>query len=277
MLRLTWLFSATVRNNTAANGRYILGADATPAELTRYGRTCLHSFYDFVVDLAHARTRSRTQIEARIASTTGLDSYPNKAERNHGVVLATAHYGSFEVGLVDIMRAEGRATVLFQHDPTPFGALRQTLHRQIGVQECLVDGGLEAWDTLRRELEAGHAVIIQGDRCMPGQRGAVRPFLHGQIEAPLGPARLAQISGCPLVPVLATRQKTGHVHLALGPPIHPDPDGGRKEEALRLTDHVLAFFAQGIRQDPAQWHVLHQAFEKSPLITDTEHCPLNSC
>ena len=74
-------------------------------------------------------------------------------------------------------------------------------------------------DALRNALANDEAVLIQGDRVMPGQKGQAVRFFGGHILLPTGPVRLALISGAPIIPVYSVRTPEGKIRLFIEKPI----------------------------------------------------------
>lgn len=258
-----WHSSAHMRRvTTAANGPKVLGAGASGRDLDRYGRAVVCGFYDVICDMAVARRKSAADIMAEVSSHTGDAKWAAARAAKKGAIVVTAHFGSFEVGMAGVRAREPKVHVLFQRDESGiFDRLRQKFHEKIGVNEVYVEDGVAAWAQLRDALEKDEVVVLQGDRVMPGHRGRVRPFLHGRLEMPEGPVKLALLSGAPLVPAISFRQPGGKVSIEIGDALWPDPAAAdRRAETDRVLDALCAFFGSAIARDPAQWHVLHDAF-----------------
>ena len=253
----TWLVAGRVRAAVRDNLRHVLGAHATDRALNRTGRGVVGSFYDFVCEVAANHRSSLDELIGRIDRIEGGNAFLAERQNRRGAVLVTAHFGNFEVGLAAMREKEERVHVVFQRDrQTGFEKIRSDLHRQLGIVETPIDDGMASWLALRDALQADGVVMLQGDRVMPGQRGAAVPFFDARIELPIGPAKLALMTGAPLIPVFAVRQGGGRVRIVLGEPIEV-PDAEAVEPALaRVARSMQAVIAQ----HPEQWHVLHRAF-----------------
>ncbi len=258
-----WRASAHMRRMTReVNGPKVLGPDAGPAELTRYGKGVVRGFYDVICDMAIARKKTVADIMAEVHAHCGDEKWFAARAHRKGAIVVTAHFGSFEVGMAGVRAREPKVHVLFARDESGiFDRLRQKFHRKIGVNEVYVEDGVAAWAQLRDALEKDEVVVLQGDRVMPGHKGRVRPFLHGHLEMPEGPIKLAMLSGAPLVPAVSFRQADGKVAIDIGDTLWLDPETpDRRRETDRVLDAFAAFFGQAIAKAPAQWHVLHDAF-----------------
>jgi len=242
------LVAPHVRRAVQQNGRRLLGPDANLK-----AANTVAAFYDFIIDLTAAREATPESLRRRIASVSGREEYVALRERGGGVVIVTAHMGSFEVGLSGLTEVEEEIHVVFKRDANDhFEDLRQSVRRVLGVHEAAIDDGWPTLVKLRDRLEAGAAVVMQADRAMPGQKSQIVPFGHGQLRLPLGPLRLAQMTGSPIVPVFTIRQPDGRFRVLLEPPIDPQADDAMEQLASVLA-RVIAAHAE-------QWLVLEPAF-----------------
>ncbi|MEM1445045.1 MAG: lysophospholipid acyltransferase family protein [Planctomycetota bacterium] len=255
-----WRGSRYLREVCTANGRYVLGPDAHPAELDAYGRSVIRGFLRFIGDIAQAQGQPIEQVLERVAEINGRDHFASALERKRGVIVATCHLGNFEVGAAAIAERVPETHVLFHGDTHQgFEAMRGKLHRQLGITEAHIERGLDAWMQLRGALERGGAVLIQADRCMPGQSGTPTPFLHGHLEMPDGPAKLARITGAPVLPIASCVAEDGGIVIEIDRPVDPEAIDHGEFDAL-LRGRLAGFFSDIIARSPGQWHVLHAAF-----------------
>lgn len=257
---LCWRLSPHLRGVFAANGRGVLGPDASDAQIADYGRGVVAEFIRFIADIAQSRDRSLDEIVQRIATIHGNEHFLEAINLQRGLIIATCHAGNFEVGAAAVAKRVAETHVLFQGDAQGgFEQMRSRLHQRLGVTEAHVEEGLGAWMQLRDALSRGGAVLIQADRCMPGQKGTATPFLHGQVEMPEGPAKLARLSGAPILPIVSVIEDDGRVRLIVDAMIDPQSCPGRSLQDT-ARKRLASFFSEVIRNHPTQWHTLHHAF-----------------
>jgi KDO2-lipid IV(A) lauroyltransferase len=258
--RIVFACSPWIRHGTQANARRILGTRATPKEVRGLALRTLRSFYLFCCDVGRSLGMSREQLLARIDSDHGREHYDAARALGRGVIVATAHMGSFEVGLAALRRVEReKIHVVFRRDRFErFDRQRSALRARLGVDEAPVDEGWTVWVRLRDALLANQAVVLQGDRVMPGQKGEPVPFLGGTLMLPGGPVKLALATGAPIVPILSVRTAGGKVKVLVEPHIEVDAsrgaDGAR--DALLRWATVLERY---VRAHPDQWLLLEPA------------------
>ncbi len=255
-----WSCSGYLQRVCISNGRWVLGEGAGDAALKRYGRSVVNEFLRFIGDLAQARLLDKHQILDRIAEIEGRDHFEAALDMQRGLIIATCHMGNFEVGAVAVAERVPETHILFQGDAdSSFDQMRSQLHRQLGLTEARVEGGLETWMQLRDALGRGAAVLIQADRCMPAQPGTATPFLNGHVLMPDGPTKLAQITGAPILPIACSVQDDGRVRLHIDRPIDiSEVDLKRVKELIR--ERLALFFSSVIARQPGQWHILQLAF-----------------
>ena len=262
-----WRCSRTLRNNTMLNARRLLGDSSTILEREALGRRVVENFFDFVCDVGRSAQMSRQQLLDCIERIDGDDRYRAVRALRQGAIIVTAHMGSFEVGMAALLEREKRVHVLFRRDALGlFEQTRSALRKRLGVNEVPVDEGLSVWLRLRDALARDEAVLIQGDRTMPGQKGRQVPFLGGHVMLPTGPVKLAMASGAPILPVFTIRLPDGRVRLFVEEPIVVRPEDS-SEAALEQLASVIERY---VRAYPDQWLMIHPAWcedNNSGLVT----------
>ena len=244
--------SRSIREGTRANARRLAGAGA-PAEVEALARRVLASFYLFCCDVGRSFGQSAAELSARIESIEGREHYRAARESGRGVIVVTAHMGSFEVGMAALREVErGRIHVVFRRDPFErFERQRSSLRGRLGVEEAPVDDGWSIWVRLREAVLADDAVVLQGDRVMPGQKGEAVPFLGGRLLLPAGPVKLARATGAPIVPIFSVRIPDGKVRLFIEPAINVSETAGQGTDPALLR--WAAVLERYVRAYPDQW------------------------
>jgi KDO2-lipid IV(A) lauroyltransferase len=251
-LEITWAFSKSIRNGTLANAKRILGSRSTLRQQTKLARAVLMNFIRFCVDIARSRQMSREQIVSQISAIHGDEHFTKAREKKRGIIIVTAHLGSFEVGMAALRQREPKIHVVFRRDEfDDFNRLRSELHARLDIHEAILDHGWTVWIRLRDALLADEAVVMQGDRVLPGQKGQRVPFLGGHIEMPTGQVKLAAVTGSPILPVFCVRDSDNRMQLFVEPAIC-----GKDKDALEQLARVIEKY---VRRYPEQWLMLHPA------------------
>lgn len=256
-------FRRALRAGPRANARHLLGPDTSARDLRRFETEVLRQFYRFIEDVGWAKDKSPRQILDRISEVHGEENYCAARAAGRGAIIATAHVGSFEVGMAALSDREKRVHVVFQQDVfDAFDGIRDRLHRKLGVVDARAERGLNVWLSLREALRDDDVVLIQADRVMPGQRGVAVPFFDGHIELPVGPVKLAALSGAPIIPVFAVRRPDRTTRLIIEPAIEVGPGEpviGRGQAPPSLLKFAAAL-ERLVRAHADQWLMLHRVW-----------------
>jgi len=264
MVRCAWLTSRKIRTATRVNAFRLLGPAASGRVCRRYAFGVIGRFFDAVAEFGSNHTRTSMQVLTRLSSETGVDGYLQARKRGKGAVLVTAHFGSFETAIAMLRTREPRVHVVFKRDEfSRFEQLRARQRARLGVIEAPVDEGLATWARLRDALQSDEVVLFQTDRVLPGQKGIDVPFLGGHIRVPIGPIKLARMTGSPVIPVFASAEGKGKIQIeiceALWPEQFPEPSlsSGQMDPILVQTvQHIECV----VLAHPDQWLCLYPVF-----------------
>jgi lauroyl/myristoyl acyltransferase len=103
-----------------------------------------------------------------------------------------------------------------------------------------------------RALKAGEAVSIAA-ASTEGLETIETPFFGGRLPVAVGAPRLAGLTGAPLLPMFAVRDRDGRFRIVIEPPIAMDP---KQSTDRRCIAAALAYFGRlepWVRQYPEQW------------------------
>ena len=256
----TFLASVRVRRAVRGNSRNIFGVRSRRAEM-RFVRSVIRHFFDFVADVGQSQRLSAEELRAKIERVDGRDEYLRQRPRHRGVIILTAHLGSFEIGLAALAEVEPVIHVVFKRDALDgFELIRKGLRERLGIREAPIDDGWDTWIGLRDALKADEVVVLQGDRAMAGQKAEAVPFFKGRLRLPTGPVRLAQLTGSPIVPVFVVRTNGGRCRLSVEEPIYVDVNEPRIDGIDPALLRIGKVMEKYIGAYPEQWLILDSAF-----------------
>lgn len=253
---LVWMISPGLRAAVRSNLKRVV----TEADVNRdtIGRRVVANFVRFVADLGEAQRVSPAALVARATTIDGAEHYEAALAMGRGLIVATAHLGSFEVGLAVTASKSSDTHVVFATDPFPrFDRLRRQLREKLGVHEARAEGGWLMWGELRDALERGEVVVLQADRVMPGQKGKLAVLCGEPAEMPTGPVRLAQLTGAPILPVFAVRTYRNEIKLIIDEPIFVSDDGDGRDTQPKALQLLADVMGKQIQAYPEQWLMLH--------------------
>src|SRR5204863_9371761 len=95
-------------------------------------------------------------------------------------------------------------------------------------------------------------VAMQGDRDVSGT-GRRLPFLGRSASFPVGPFRLAALSGAPLFPGFVLQAENGLYETRVLPPMRLSSGADEAAEVDRAMRRFVALLEAMIRERPTQW------------------------
>jgi len=239
----------SARRKVVANLRRIHGEASSLREVVETGKT----FTTYAGCLAEVLSNGSKNARVPEAELIGRERVLEAAALKKGIVVVTIHTGGWEtvgpffsfIGLKVMMVMEP------ERDPRA-RELQDEARRAAGLLVAHV--GSDPLDSLPllRHLQTGGVVALQVDRLPPGIRTEPVRLLGAPGEIPLGPLRLAQLSGAPLVPIFCSRVGYRNYRLEASPPIFLTRRASREEineAAQKVADAVTAF----LRVHPTQW------------------------
>ena len=219
------------------------------------------------VDVMEMSSR-RANLPSRI-TIDELYHFTDAIARGNGVVVASMHFGSWEVGLAGWNKMGHKMALLAEvlRPPQLFervvGARRaQGVHIIPIDTQAMREGdmhvarrlGANSMREVYKVLRSGGVVAMALDRDLIGN-GEPLDFFGTPAPIPIGAVEIAIRSGAAVVPILLFRDNY-RVHAVVYPEIHYSTDQPRDAEVRKTAEVLLRIFERAIRNHPEQWHVL---------------------
>lgn len=171
-----------------------------------------------------------------------------------GGILATGHYGFFELGAIAMSRMGFPISVVTFAEPTAsLTAWRANYRRRWGAETIEIGAdpfsSLQAHDAVR----AGRFTAMLVDR-PAGGRAVDVPFPGGAIPFSESPALLAWMTGAPIVPVSVRRRPDARYGIRAGTPILVDRSLPRAAALAAATQALAAALCAEFLKDSSQWY-----------------------
>jgi len=241
------------RRTVARNWKYMgLAKNDLQATLGAHG-----TFVQFAESLTDGLESIGKGLDGYDLDSPTDEHFAAPVRQGRGLILLTAHTGSWEVvgrligrkhraPLTMVMTKEQNASTRAFAD-----ALRNQKHEG-DLELAYVGTDPLAALPLANALKRGRIVAMQFDRVPAGMASASVPFFGGRQSFPVGPFRLAQLTGCPLV--IAFTRRIGYRRYAVDIPPPIEIPRGRDEapvvKAIGVAARELESF---VRQYPTQW------------------------
>jgi KDO2-lipid IV(A) lauroyltransferase len=190
-----------------------------------------------------------------------------KASPRGGVIILTAHFGSFEL-FAAIMAARGvPLSIVHRTANNPYLDGMVTGWRKASGIEVIRRGA--AARAVLRSLRNGRCVVMPLDQDTREKEGVFTPFFGRPACTRDGPARLAMRLGVPVVPGFMFRVDGSARHrICIQPALELLPEGLDRESTdvavLENVRRMSATIEAAIREAPTQWIWSHRRWKTQP-------------
>ncbi len=242
------------------NLRRVIGPDATGKELRALSRQAMRSYARYWLEVFRLPVMSVDRICAGMRETGHVEEMLGHVAAGRGVVVPLPHMGNWDQAAVWVINrgAKSFTTVMERLEPESVYRRFFAFREGLGMEVLPASGGASPFGMLARRLRDGKLVALPSDRDVAG--GGVEVDFFGERALMMGgSAALAIQTGAALMPATIWFDGDGW-----GVHIYPEiavPDGGdRWQKAAAMTQEVARRFEEGIREHPADWHMLQRVF-----------------
>jgi Kdo2-lipid IVA lauroyltransferase/acyltransferase len=247
----------SVRDAILDNTAIVLGLPRNARAVEAVGREMVSRHSRLWIDLLRYSGRKDVNPAALLSARIGDERLVVASREGKGAILLTAHVGNFELGGLFLAQLGLKVAAVYVPDPSPvIERHREDARRMLGVRGLPIDTSPFAFLPVRKALEENMCVAIQGDRDVSGT-GLEMPFFGKTASFPVGPFRLAQVSGAPIFPVFVLQDDDGLYRTIVEEAIRVENARGEEGEAA-VTAALARFVAsmeRTIRAYPAQWYL----------------------
>ncbi|MDO8611336.1 MAG: lysophospholipid acyltransferase family protein [Dehalococcoidia bacterium] len=243
------------RETARRNHARILGRRLDDPIVERMAHRTFRQFGRYIVELLSVQGWSLEAMSDRI-DIEGGEHFAEATALGKGIIFTGAHMGSIEVAsALVLLKGFQISSVAEQLNPKILMDWLTACRAEMGV-ELLPAAG--AGMTLVRRLRRSGMVALVVDMGVTGGDGVTVEFLGHETVFPAGPARLARISGAPIIFGWAARLRRGRYLAHVSPPILSDRGLSPEEDARQVTRRIVAEFEQAVRRYPEQWYVFRE-------------------
>ncbi len=175
--------------------------------------------------------------------------------------MLTAHLGNWEV-LVRAAAALGVPVSIITRRLRAGWAERAWRRlRRGGAGLIVAEGGARA---VVAALQAGEVVGYVLDQHMPPRRAVWVPFFGHPAATSPDLARLARLTGAPVVPLFTWRGSDGRHVVEIQPPLALPRTASAADDILEGTRRCAATIEAAVRAHPEQWLWIHRRWKPPP-------------
>jgi len=225
------------------------------AKVRRTAKACFRHWGAMVCDIISA-TRFTPEELISLVDIEGWENLEQARAMNNGVIIFSAHIGSWEIVAHTIGHRMGRLTAIGR--PLSNELLWNHLMRErkrLGLEFIKRQGGAHK---LAKAVKKNEMVGIVIDQRVRPPQGIVVPFLgQDAITSPIM-AIIALHTGTPAVPVFCYPAEKTRYRAYIYPPMLTEKGEADDETVAALTSRYMAVIEEEIRRRPEQWMWLHR-------------------
>jgi len=240
---MVYMLSPKTREAVADNMKRVLGPEADEVSLKPAVRDVLRNaaknYYD-LIRLPHMKLKD---IE-RLLTVHGWHNFEVALSKGKGVILVTAHLGSFDLAAQVFPSHSVKVTGLVEPlEPEVLLKHVVALRNSHGMNFMPVQFGV--LKVVMRSLRSGEVVLIACDRDF-GNDSMKLDFFGERTAMPAGAVRIAMKTGAALVPVFNLRQKDGLYDVYFEPEVEVLPEGdgavaNNMNRVIAVMKNILRF------------------------------------
>lgn len=259
------------RRNAIDNMRHVLGPNTPKRELKRAVRGIFHNVMRNYFDLCRAPDMSDAEIDRIVGFDWGAwQKVVELQEKKVGVILVTAHFGSFDMMTQVIHRRGLPLTVLIARiKPAWLSDFVTDLRGNRGLDLIEVEEeeesklNLGALKKCVGILRSGGMLGVVADRNIEPNGVHINFFGYDTVVA-AGVAKMAIRSKAVVIPSLCYRLPKNKYSLVFTEPIQPPNTGSSEQDVRTLLTTIFSRFEYHIARNPEQWVILQPVWKPTP-------------
>ena len=256
---LAYLCLARRRSIALDNLEIAFGAEKSAAERRAIARAMFRNLGEHLIDFSRMRWLTPGRFQS-VVTVEGLERVEQLLERQAGLLLLSAHFGSWELASAIALLLETRMHVIARPLDNP--ALHRLVEAYRGYAGCHFIPKSQALPASLRALRGGEIVGLLMDQSSLRREGIPVPFFGSDAYTPIGPALMALRSGCPVIGVFSVRQGRGKHRLVFSEEIQVQRSGNLRQDIADNTRRFNQLIESYVRAYPDHWFWLHRRWKK---------------
>jgi KDO2-lipid IV(A) lauroyltransferase len=236
-----------LRHNMAG----VLGLSPRDPQVRRLAIKSFRNYFKYLIEFLELPVLSSADEVVATMRIEGLEHFQAALERGKGIVLASAHFGTIEVGGLRLADFTPFHAVYDTFRPAYLDMLIQSKRREKGINL------VPASDVrgMLRVLRAGGTLTLLFDRPVEIAKGVAVRFFGRETAVPAGPAVLAMKTGATILPVYMFRRPDRGFESVFFAPITWTPSGNRDRDIQTIMQKLVDTLQSVVRTRPDQWYM----------------------
>ncbi|MBN2496397.1 MAG: lysophospholipid acyltransferase family protein [Deltaproteobacteria bacterium] len=258
-----WYHLIPVRRKVALDNLRRAFPDMQPAERRAVARRCFCHWACAAMELLRLPDLDARRVEALIEHR-GLEHLERARKRGRGVIVATAHFGSFDLmACAEAIAGHPLHVLTREQRSKSVNRFWMRVREASGLGFLPVKGSALR---VHRLLGQERIVAMMIDQHMPEGRGIWVPFFGQPASTTHAPAVMALGSGAPILPVRVERLSGGRHRVQIEPMIEARKGEPRQAEVERITRALNAWLEGCVRERPDHWLWIHRRWKAPPGV-----------
>ena len=242
------------RRSELAINNAIKALGVSRAQASRIARRSAQNWGMTTCEFLHQRAASPQELRDYV-SLHGIEHLQVALQKGNGAILLIAHLGNWEVLGARLAQEYPMAAIVRPLSTAALQDQMSMVRREAGIE--LISKSNAARPALKA-LRAGSALCILPDR-HAGAEGALLSFFGHLTRFETAPARLAMMSGAPIIPLFGVRRepwlRDGRIEGRFFPAfeVHAANREDRENATIEGTKQVIAAIETIVREYPDQW------------------------
>jgi len=239
------------REAALRNYARVLGRPVEDPLVERAARTSFRQFALYIGEMLHVQGWDTRTVFERL-EIDGEEHFEEAAKLGRGIIFVSAHMGSAEVAAaVAVTRGYKITAVTERLRPQFVMDWAIACRAAMGIRLLPVE---RAGISLLRALRRKELVAFVIDAGVERGGGVAVSFFGRETMFPDGPARLARLSGAPIVFAVAARLPGGRFRAHIEHPLLSQRSLAPEEDSRCITQRLASLFECYVRRYPGQWY-----------------------
>ncbi len=226
-------------------------------ELHAILRECWRHFGRQVLLFVRMQRMSTEEVMARV-EMVHREVFDNAVATGRGVIVVSAHFGSWEAGGLAITSIAKRVHTVVRRLDNDF--LERDLAKLRARTGVVVVDRRHAARPLLKALEEHAVIVLLPDQAVLPREGILAPFLGRDAWTTPAPARFALRNGSTIVFAFCIPHETRH-RLEFEEPIRVDQLGELEKDPVALTTRINDVISRRIAARPELWLWMHDRWK----------------
>ncbi|GAC1398422.1 MAG: phosphatidylinositol mannoside acyltransferase [Chloroflexota bacterium] len=250
------------RHIIISNMAQVLGRDRNDSRVRQLSRWSMRNHCKYLIEFVELPVLSSKDPIVTSMTVTGMNHLQDAIAQGRGVVMASAHFGTIELGGLRLKEVTSFHAVYDSFKPAYLDALIQSTRLDKGINLIPVNNVR----AMLRVLQGGGTLVVLFDRPMEISKGIPVRFFGKQTAVPGGPAVLALKTGAAIVPVYMIRHAGDTFEARILPPIDFNPSGQRSRDIQVIMQKLIDTLQIQAALHPDQWYMFRSMWPEETAI-----------